>query len=93
MISPLSRGKGELRQRPVDLARVVTLAIETVRPCLDERGHRLEVTLPPGPVTVKADPTRLAQVVSNLLGNAAKYADRGGPDRQPARPCPRERTS
>jgi signal transduction histidine kinase len=77
-LSRFSRGKGRLEQRLVDLRHVVPLAIETVRPCIDERGHVLVVVLPPGPVTVKADPIRLAQVVSNLLGNAAKYTDRGG---------------
>ena len=69
----LNNGKTQLQKRLVDLAQVVNLAIETVQPCIDERRHVLEVALPP--VTLETDPTRLAQVLTNLLENAAKYTD------------------
>jgi signal transduction histidine kinase len=64
-----------LATQPVDLAAIVQSAIETVRPFILERGHRLEVTMPGAPLTLKADPVRLEQVLTNLLTNAAKYTD------------------
>lgn len=76
--SRVSHGKAPLRKRLIDLAQVVEVAVETVRPCIDERGHVLEVVLPPGAVTLEADPTRLEQVLSNLLANAARYTPPGG---------------
>ena len=66
-----------LRQ-PVDLARVVDFALETVRPFIDERRHILEVNLPPEPVTLQADAIKLEQVLINLLTNAARYTEPGG---------------
>jgi len=51
----------------------VERALETVRPLVDERGHRIDLSLPPVPILLDADPTRLEQVLSNLLSNAAKY--------------------
>jgi signal transduction histidine kinase/ActR/RegA family two-component response regulator len=77
-ISRITRGTIELRRGPVELSEVVTMAVETSRPMIDAAGHRLEVTLPDEPVWLDADATRLAQVVSNLLNNAAKYTDPGG---------------
>jgi CheY-like chemotaxis protein len=62
----------------VQLAQVVGAAIETSRTVIDARRHRLEVSLPPQDVWLDADPTRLAQVISNLLNNAAKYTNPGG---------------
>jgi signal transduction histidine kinase/CheY-like chemotaxis protein len=77
-VARISQGKLVLRLQPVDLREVVNGALETARPALDSRGHALLLDLPDAPVRVHADPVRLAQVLSNLLSNAAKYTDRGG---------------
>jgi PAS domain S-box-containing protein len=77
-MSRITRGKVELRKSRVELARVVEGAVETARPVIEELGHKLSIELPRQPVVLEADPTRLAQVISNLLNNAAKYMKRGG---------------
>ncbi|PCC71998.1 PAS domain S-box-containing protein [Nannocystis exedens] len=77
-ISRISRNKMELRRARVVLADVVNNAIETARPFIDAARHTLEVSLPPRPVVLDADLTRLAQVFSNLLTNSAKYTPPGG---------------
>ena len=77
-ISRIARNKIQLRKERVELAWVVNDAVEATRPLIDERGHQLSVELPPEPVCLDADPVRLAQVLSNLLNNAAKYTDPGG---------------
>ncbi len=77
-VSRISTGKLELRKERVDLATVLTSAVESSRPLIEQMGHELTVTLPTQPVIVDADVTRLAQVFLNLLNNAAKYSDRGG---------------
>jgi PAS domain S-box-containing protein len=77
-VSRISRGHLQLRLQPVALADVVSAALETARPLFDRKHHRLEVALPAAAVTVSADPLRLAQILSNLLSNAAKYTDDGG---------------
>ena len=76
-VSRIMRGKIDLRTAPVDLKTVVARAAETARPVLDAARHRLQLVLPDEPVWVVADLVRLAQVVSNLLANAAKYSDEG----------------
>ena len=77
-VSRIEHGKIQLRKQPLDLAQAVTRAVETVRASIEERGHQLEVTLPPEPVVLDADPARLEQVLTNLLNNAAKYMEPGG---------------
>lgn len=77
-MSRITQGKIELRRQTVELAGVVGQAIETVRPMIDAQRHELTVSLPNEPVLISADPTRVAQVVANLLNNAAKYSDPGG---------------
>jgi PAS domain S-box-containing protein len=77
-ISRISRNKMDLRRSRVLLADVVASAVEAARPLIDAAGHELSVALPPEPVFLDADLTRLAQVFSNLLTNSAKYTERGG---------------
>lgn len=77
-VSRITRGKLELRKERVYLAAVISTAIETARPLIETKHHRLTVDLPPEPISIDADPIRLAQIFSNLLTNAAKYTDCGG---------------
>jgi PAS domain S-box-containing protein len=74
----ITSGKLLLRKEHVLLAAVVDAALETSLPAIDGARHRLVVSLPPTPVMLHADPTRIAQVLSNLLNNAAKYTPPGG---------------
>src|SRR6185369_13629606 len=70
--------KIELRKERVELSTVIATAVETSRPLIDVAGHQFTVDLWPEPLFLDADPVRLAQVVANLLNNAAKYTpDRG----------------
>ena len=77
-VSRITRGTLILRRSTVDLASVVAAAQESARPLIEARGHTLAVRLPAEPIRLVADPVRLAQVLSNLLINAAKYTDTGG---------------
>jgi PAS domain S-box-containing protein len=77
-VSRIMQGKIELRHERIALATVVERAIETAQPTIDARGHRLVVSLPPAPVFIHGDLIRLAQVLSNLLVNAAKYTPQAG---------------
>ncbi|CAK0754508.1 polar amino acid transport system substrate-binding protein [Gammaproteobacteria bacterium] len=77
-VSRITRGKVQLQRVPVDLTEIVTRALEQTRPLLEEARHRLQSRFPAQPLTVEADPIRLAQVVGNLLTNSAKYTDPGG---------------
>lgn len=77
-VSRITRGKINLIKVPVDVAEIVEVAVESCRPLFQDRKHSLQVELPAEPVRVRADLTRLAQVLLNLLNNAAKYTDEGG---------------
>jgi two-component system CheB/CheR fusion protein len=77
-VSRITRGRIELRKELVSLSTVVERALETSRPLLEASGHQLDVNLPAEPLFLEADVTRLAQVLANLLNNAAKYTRAGG---------------
>jgi two-component system CheB/CheR fusion protein len=79
-VSRITRGKIELQRQRVDLRQLVEEALETLRPRAEQR-HRIELVLPEAPVLVDADPTRMLQVVENLLANAVKFS----PEDQPIR--------
>jgi signal transduction histidine kinase/ActR/RegA family two-component response regulator len=77
-VSRMVRGQITLQREPVTLAEIVQTAVETSRPLIRRRKHHFAVVLPEGDVQIEGDLTRLAQVLSNLLNNAAKYTDDGG---------------
>jgi signal transduction histidine kinase len=72
-VSRITRGKVELRRRPIEIADVIAKAVEIASPALEQKQHRLEVDVPPFGLTVNGDAGRLAQVFANLLTNSAKY--------------------
>jgi PAS domain S-box-containing protein len=77
-LSRISQGKIGLRKAPLTLRAAVVSAIESSRPLLDEKGDELIVNLPESPIYIDGDKARLAQVISNLLNNAAKYSSPRG---------------
>jgi len=77
-VSRIARGKIVLVSEPVKIAEVVAAAVETVQPLLEQKRQVLEVETPQAELTVRGDPVRLAQVVGNLLHNAAKYTGDSG---------------
>ena len=72
-VGRITRGKITLQRAPTAMATVLERAIELARPLVEERGHELHLALPDEDVIVDGDPVRLAQIVGNLLNNAARY--------------------
>jgi PAS domain S-box-containing protein len=77
-VSRISRGQVDLRKEMVSLKSIVASAVETSMPLIEAGEHQLNVDVPDDPLQVEVDPTRMAQVLSNLLNNAAKYTPNGG---------------
>lgn len=77
-VSRITRGKLVLRKSSVELSGIVESAIEASLPVIEGAGHKFTFKLPETPVYLQADPHRLAQVLSNILNNAAKYTQEGG---------------
>jgi CheY-like chemotaxis protein len=77
-LSRIARGKITLHMEQVELARAVQAAVEASGPLIEHMGHESACSLPAEPVWIEADAVRLAQVISNLLNNAAKYTPAGG---------------
>ncbi|HSJ96026.1 MAG TPA: ATP-binding protein, partial [Myxococcota bacterium] len=77
-VSRITQGKITLRKETIELETVLAHALETARPLIEARRHELEVRIDAGPVWMVGDFARLAQVIANLLNNAAKYTPEGG---------------
>ncbi|MCK6591344.1 MAG: ATP-binding protein, partial [Polyangiaceae bacterium] len=77
-VSRITNGKIQLRKESVSLDVIVEQAVQTSRPLIEDRHHELSIALPSRTVRLLADPTRLTQIIANLLNNAAKYTDPGG---------------
>jgi signal transduction histidine kinase len=77
-VSRITQGKIKLQKQTIEIADIVSRAVEAGRPLMDARRHALTVEVPSEPLYVEGDPTRLSQVLGNLLNNAAKYTEDGG---------------
>ena len=77
-VSRITTGRVQLRREKVLVNRIVEGAVETARPVILEKAHQLAVSLPPEPIWLDADVSRMEQVLVNLLTNAAKYTGEGG---------------
>jgi PAS domain S-box-containing protein len=77
-VSRITQGKIQLQKTSVDIADVIRCAVESSQPLIDEFNHQLTISLPPETMLLEGDLLRLAQIVTNLLNNAAKYMDPGG---------------
>jgi PAS domain S-box-containing protein len=77
-VSRITRGLVELHRERVDLTEVLLNAVESSRPLIDQEKHQFDITIPAEPLMLEADKVRLAQIITNLLNNAAKYTPKGG---------------
>jgi PAS domain S-box-containing protein len=77
-VSRITRGKVQLKKERIDVRTILDTALEVSRPFIEESRHRLFISTPEEALLLDADPTRMAQVVSNLMNNAAKYTPEGG---------------
>jgi len=77
-VSRITQGKIKLQSAPLEVASVISRALETTRPLIEARRHQLAVAVPEAAIWIEGDRTRLTQVVGNLLNNAAKYTPEGG---------------
>jgi two-component system, chemotaxis family, CheB/CheR fusion protein len=77
-VSRITRGMVELWKETLDLTILVGSAVQDLEDYIEERGHQLSLDLPTSPVLVDGDPVRLAQIVTNLVNNAAKFTEPGG---------------
>ena len=77
-VSRITEGKIKLRIERVSLLTVIDRSVEVTRPLIEEKKHQLTVSVEPDTMMLEADPTRLEQIFSNLITNAAKYTDDGG---------------
>lgn len=77
-VSRMMQGRIELHKAPVELATIISRAVEMSQPVIDSRGHKLSVNVPAQPIWIEADTLRLVQVIGNLLNNAAKYTKTPG---------------
>ncbi len=77
-VSRITRGKVELRKERLEVSPIINAAVDAVRPLIEEKQQRLEVSFMPGTLWCEADATRLEQVLINLLSNATRFTDSGG---------------
>jgi signal transduction histidine kinase len=77
-VSRVTRGKLRLKTQTMDLNEGLARAIEAARPLFEERRQQFEASVASGPLQINGDPTRITQVLVNLLNNAAKYTPEGG---------------
>ena len=77
-VARISRGTIQLKRERVEASSIVASALESCRPFIDRAGHRLTLSIPSEPIVLNVDPTRPAQVLVNLLDNAARYTEPGG---------------
>jgi signal transduction histidine kinase len=77
-VSRINTGKLAVKRETTSLQASIADALDVVRPLMEQYGHQLAVEVPPAPILLEGDPTRLTQILSNLLNNAARYTPRGG---------------
>ncbi len=87
-VARITQGRIELVKAPLELATAVSEAVEATRELAEAKGHSVRVELPRAPLRLEADPTRLVQIIGNLLHNAVKYTPAGGTIVVTARPEP-----